>query len=80
MFQRVFKNLLHRFEKLSSHMEAFATEKQPRFFIGDSLESSDANIELDYVWKIKDEHGRFNRAITTVADAALDSDACLGLS
>ena len=60
-------------------MEAFVTVKQPRFFIGDSLESSDANIELHYVWKIKEEHGRFNRAITTVADAALDSDGCLGL-
>ena len=54
-------------------MEAFATVKQPRFFVGDSLESSDANIELHYVWKIKEEHGRFNRAITTVADAALVS-------
>ena len=54
-------------------MEAFATVKQPRFFIGDSLESSDVNIERHYVWKIKEEHGRFNRAITTVADAALVS-------
>ena len=61
-------------------MEAFATVKQSQFFIGDSLESWDANIELHYVWKIKEEHGRFNRAITTVADAALDSDGCLGLS
>ena len=61
-------------------MEAFATVKQPRFFNGDSLESSDANIELHFVWKIKEEHGRFNRAITTVAEAALDSDGCLGLS
>ena len=61
-------------------MEAFTAVKQPRFFIGDSLESLDANIELHYVWKIKEEHGRFNRAITTVADAALGSDGCLGLS
>ena len=61
-------------------MEAFATVKQPRFFIGGSLESSDANIELHYVLNIYEEHGRFNRAITTVADAALDSDGCLGLS
>ena len=60
-------------------MEAFATVKQPRFFIGDSLESSEANIELHYVWKIKEKHGRFNKAINTVADAALDSDGCLGL-
>ena len=29
-------------------MEAFATIKQPPFFIGESLESSDANIELHY--------------------------------
>ena len=29
-------------------MEAFATVKQPKFFIGESLESSDANIELHY--------------------------------
>ena len=61
-------------------MEALATVKQPRFFIGDSLESSDAYIELHYVWKIKEEHGRFNRAITTVEDATLDSDGCLRLS
>ena len=61
-------------------METFATVKQPRFFIGESLECSDANIELHYVWKIKEEHGRFDRATTTVADAALDSDGCLGLS
>ena len=61
-------------------MEAFATVKQHRFFIGESPESSDANIELHYVFKIKKEHDRFNRAITTVAVAALDSDACLGLS
>ena len=61
-------------------MEAFATVKQPRSFIGDSLVSSDANIEHHYVWKIKEEHGRFNRAINTVADAGLDSDGGLGLS
>ena len=61
-------------------MEAFATVKQPRFFIDDSLESSDENIELHYVWKINEEHGRFNRAITTLADAALDSDNCFDLS
>ena len=61
-------------------MEVFATGKQPRFFIGEYLESSDANIELHYVWTIKEEHGWFNRAITTVADAALDSDGYLGLS
>ena len=54
-------------------MEAFATVKQPRLFIGDSLESTDANIELYYVLKIKEEHGIFNRAITTVAEC------CLGL-
>ena len=61
-------------------MEAFPIVKQPLFFIGDSLESTDANIELHYVWKIKKEHRRFNRALTTVVDAALDSDGCLGLS
>ena len=56
-------------------MQALATVKQPRLFNnGDSLESSDINIELHQVWKIKEEHGRFNRAIITVADAALDSD------
>ena len=49
MFQRVFNNELHRFENLSAPMEAFATVKQPRFFNGDSLESSEANIELNYV-------------------------------
>ena len=65
---------------LSTPMEAFATVQQPRFVNGNSLESSDANIELHYVWKIKEDYGRFNRAITTVADAALDSDGCLGLS
>ena len=27
-----------------------------------------------------EEHSRFNGALTTVADAALDSDGCLGLS
>ena len=61
-------------------MEAFAAVKQPRFLIGESIESSDANIELHYVLKINEEHCRFNRAITAVADAALDSDSCLGLS
>ena len=61
-------------------MEAFATVKQPQYFIRDSLESSDANIDLHYVWKIEEEHGWFNRAITKVADAALDSDGCVGLS
>ena len=61
-------------------MEAFTTVKQPRFFIGVSLESSVSNIEQHYVLKIYGEHGRFDRAITTVADAALDSDGCLGLS
>ena len=61
-------------------MEAFTAIKQPRYFNGDSLESSDANIDLHYVSKIKEEHGRFNRAIIKVADAALDSDGCLGLS
>ena len=34
---------------------------------------------LDFL-KIKEEHGRYNRAITTVADAALDSNGCLRLS
>ena len=61
-------------------MEAYATVKQPQFFIGVSLESSDANIELHYLLKIYEEHGRFKRAITTVADAAMESDGCLGLS
>ena len=61
-------------------MEAFVTVKQPQFFIGESLESSDANIELHYVQKIYEEHGRFNRAIAKVADAALDADRCIGLS
>ena len=54
-------------------MEAFATVKQPRFFIDESLESSDANIKLHYLLKIYEEHGRFYRAITTVADAAMVS-------
>ena len=57
------------FEKLSAPMEAFATvkpTKQPRFFISESFESSDANIELHYVLKINEEHGKFNRAITMV--------------
>ena len=40
-------------------MEAFATVKQARFFIGDSLEA---------------------RTQISKADAALDSDGCLGLS
>ena len=61
-------------------MEAFATVKQTRFFIGESLKISDAHIELHYLLKINEEHNRFNRAITMVADAALDSDGCLGLS
>ena len=39
--------------------------------------SSEENIELHRMLKISQEHGRFNRAITTVADAALDSDGCL---
>ena len=30
-------------------MEAFAIVKQPPFFMTESLESSDANIELHYV-------------------------------
>ena len=60
-------------------MEAFATVKQPQFFISESLESSDENIDLHYVLKSYKEHGRFNRAITMVADAALDSDGCLRL-
>ena len=55
-------------------MEAFATVKQPPFFIGESLESSDENIELHYVSKIYEDDGRFNRAIAKVADATLDSD------
>ena len=46
MFERVFKKQLHPFDKLSAPMEAFATVKQPRFFNGDSLESSDANIYI----------------------------------
>ena len=54
-------------------MEAFSTVKKTRSIIGESLESSEANIELHYVWKNKEEHGGFNRAITTVADAALVS-------
>ena len=52
-------------------MEAIATRKQPRFFIGESLESSNENIKLYYKLKIFEEHGKFNRAITTVADAAI---------
>ena len=62
-------------------MEPFATVNQHRFFIGESIESSDANIELHYVLKIYEEHGRFNKAKTTVADAALDSmDALVSLN
>ena len=33
-------------------MEAFATLKQPQFVIGESLMSSDENIELHYMLKI----------------------------
>ena len=61
-------------------MEAFATVKQPPFFIYESLESSDADIELHYVGKKYEEHGRFNRAIAKAAYADLDSDGCLRLS
>ena len=61
-------------------MEAFATVKQPLFFIGKSLESSDANIERHYVSKIYEQHGRFNRAIAKIEDAALHPDRCPGLS
>ena len=60
-------------------MEAIATVKQPQFFIGWAA-LSNSNIELHFVLKIYEEHGRFNGAITTVADAALDSDSFLGLS
>ena len=54
-------------------MEAFATVKYHRFSISESLVSSDANIEQHYLLKIYKGYGRFNRAITTVADAALVS-------
>ena len=67
-------------QKLTAPMGAFATVKQPKIFIGESHENTDSNIELHYLLKINEEFGRFNRAITTVADAALDSDGCLGLS
>ena len=62
-------------------MEAFAPLKliSLDFLHGESLVSSDENIELHYKLKIDQEKGRFNRAITTVADVALDSDGCLGL-
>ena len=50
------------FEKSSTSMEAFSSVKQPRYFIGESNESSDANIALHYVLKIYEKHGRFNRA------------------
>ena len=61
-------------------MEAFVTVKQLRFFISESLESWDANIELHYVLKMYEAHARFNRAITMAADAAFDSDGWVGLS
>ena len=40
-------------------MEAFVAVKQPRYFIGESLVSSDANIELHFVSKIYQEQGNF---------------------
>ena len=61
-------------------MEAFATVKQPGHFIHEYIESSNPNIELHYVLKMYEEHDRFNIAITTVADAILDSVGCLDLS
>ena len=73
LYIRVFKINGADFEKLAAPMEAFYTVKQHRFFIGESLESSDADIELLFVLKIYEEHGRFNRAITTVADALMDA-------
>ena len=68
------------FEKLPAPMKAFRTLKQPRFFIAKSLVSLDQNTELHYMLKIYQEDGWFNRTITTVVDAALDSDGCHGLS
>ena len=58
------------FEKLTAHVEAFATVKK-KICIGESLVSSNANIELHYKLKANQEHGKCNRAITTAADAAL---------
>ena len=80
MFHVCLKINCTKFEKLSAPMEAFVTVKQPRFFISESLESWDANIELHYVLKIYEAQARINRATTKVADAAFDSDAWVGLS
>ena len=66
-------HLIYGVQKLSASTEALVTVKQTRFFIGESPKSTEANIELHYVFKINESHGRFTRAITTVADAALDS-------
>ena len=71
MYNVNLKSIGTDFENSSSPMEAFAAVKQPQFFIVESPESSDANIELLYVLKIYEELARFNRAITTVADASL---------
>ena len=52
-------------------MEAFATLKQFRFFIGESLVSPYDNIELHNMLKTYQEH---EEGITMVADG------CLGLT
>ena len=57
-------------------MEAFATVKQPQFFVGDFLESSDASC----IMCEKLRKSTADLSVTTVADAALDSDGYLGLS
>ena len=62
-------------------MAVFTSLKQSQIFIGESLVCSDANIDLHYMLNIYQiMHGKFNIATTTVADAALDSDGCRGLS
>ena len=62
------------FEKLSGPMEASATVKQPRFFIGESLKTRTERSSCITCYKSTKTQVLFNRAITTVADPALDSD------
>ena len=75
--QRVFKTLQSRFKKINGTHCSIRYSKTTSFFIGESLVSSDENIELHYMLKIYQVHGRFNKAVTTVADSTLDSGGCL---
>ena len=47
--QRVLKINCAEFVKLTAIMEEFANLIQPRYFIGESLVSSDENIEMHYM-------------------------------